>query len=334
MGVSPVTSTAITGFALTEDATNLFWKSTQVSGNVYAVDNVEPTPTNLGTAVGDMGKAYVDAATRPAATGAFLNIGGGTVGTQTLVPGLYTWGSNVVIPTATTVTLDAQGDANAVWIFQITGTLDLMDSGSISLAGGANAANIFWQVAGAVTLHPSSHFEGNILAMTNIAMQQAASINGRLLAQSAVTLIGNPVSISAPAPAPEPRPRPTPTPVPVPVPAPVPAPTITVYHQTFFVGYPDGTFKPDRNVSRAEVAAALTRALGLGWSNTTPSYADVPATHWASGYIQIMKDEGIMMGDPSGTFRPDAFITRAEAAALLRMLKVAPIQNLVASSFK
>jgi hypothetical protein len=120
-----------------------------------------------------------------------------------------------------------------------------------------------------------------------------------------------------------------------PVPVPVPASTNTVYHQTFFIGYPDGTFKPDRNVSRAEVAAALTRALGLGWSNTAPSYPDVPATHWSSGNIQIMKDEGIMIGDASGTFRPDAFITRAEAATLvLRMLKIAPIQNLVASSFK
>src|SRR5450756_2115145 len=108
-----------------------------------------------------------------------------------------------------------------------------------------------------------------------------------------------------------------------------------VYHHTFFIGYPDGLFKPERNVSRAEVAAALTRALGLGWSNTKPSYPDVPATHWSSGNIQIMKAEGIMIGDVSGTFRPDAFITRAETATLLlRMLKVAPFHNLTSSSFK
>jgi uncharacterized repeat protein (TIGR01451 family) len=107
-----------------------------------------------------------------------------------------------------------------------------------------------------------------------------------------------------------------------------------VYHHTFFIGYPDGMFKPERNVSRAEVATALARALGLGWSNTKPSYPDVPATHWASGYIQIMVDEGIMEGDVSGTFRPDAFITRAEAAAvLLRTLKVEPFHNLTVSSF-
>jgi hypothetical protein len=108
-----------------------------------------------------------------------------------------------------------------------------------------------------------------------------------------------------------------------------------VYHHTFIIGYPGGTFKPERNVSRAEVAAALTRALGLGWSNTKPSYPDVPATHWASGDIKIMAAEGIMIGDVSGTFRPDAFITRAEAATLLlRMLKVAPFNNLTSSSFK
>jgi len=108
-----------------------------------------------------------------------------------------------------------------------------------------------------------------------------------------------------------------------------------VYHHTFLTGYPDGMFKPERNVSRAEVAAALTRALGLGWSNTRPFYPDVPATHWASGYIQIMTAEGIMQGDVSGTFRPDAFITRAEAATLLlRMLKVAPFNNLTSSSFR
>jgi uncharacterized repeat protein (TIGR01451 family) len=107
-----------------------------------------------------------------------------------------------------------------------------------------------------------------------------------------------------------------------------------VYHHTFLIGYPDGMFKPERNVSRAEVAAALSRALGLGWSDTSPSYPDVPATHWAAGYIQIMTIEGIMEGDASGTFRPDAFITRAEAAAvLLRTLKVEPFHNLTASSF-
>jgi len=320
IGVSPAAAGAITGFALVADPTYVFATSSQVTGKVYAATYGLPTPANMSTAISNMQAAYVDAATRTPATGASLNIGGGTVAGQTLAPGLYTWGSNVTITTDLTL----KGSANDVWIFQISGMLNLATGKSIILAGGAQASNIFWQVAGAVTLLPTSHFEGNILGQTNIALQNGATVNGRLLAQTAVTLIGNTVSLSGA----------TPTPTPTPTPAPVPAPTATVYHQTFFIGYPDGTFKPDRNVSRAEVAAALTRALGLGWSNTAPSYPDVPASHWAAGYIQIMKDEGIMTGDVSGTFRPDAFITRAEAAAaLLRMLKVAPIQNLTTSIF-
>ncbi|MHB8107242.1 MAG: ice-binding family protein [Candidatus Cryosericum sp.] len=320
IGVSPAAASTITGLALVASATNVFATSSQVTGKVYAATYASPTPANMSTAVSNMQAAYVDAATRTPATGAALNIGGGTVAGQTLASGLYTWGSNVTITTDLTL----KGSVNDVWIFQISGTLSLATGKKIILAGGAQASNVFWQVAGAVTLFPTSHFEGNILAQTNIALQDGATVNGRLLAQTAVTLIGNTISISGVTP------TPTPTPTPVPTPAP-----ITVYHQTFFIGYPDGMFKPDRNVSRAEVAAALTRALGLGWSTTAPSYPDVPATHWAAGYIQIMKNEGIMLGDTSGTFRPDAPITRAEAAAaLLRMLKVAPIQNPATSIFK
>src|SRR5450830_323503 len=327
IGVSPAPAGTITGFALVADPTNVFATSSQVTGKVYAATYGLPTPANMSTAVSNMQAAYVDAATRTPATGASLNIGGGTVAGQTLAPGLYTWGSNVTITTDLTLS----GGANDVWIFQISGTLNLATGKSIILAGGAQASNIFWQVAGAVTLLPTSHFEGNILAQTNIALQNGATLNGRALSQTAVTLDANTVSLSGATPTPTPAPAPPPKPFSLPV----PAPPGEVYHNTFLIGYPDGTFKPDRNVSRAEVAAALTRALGLGWSNTAPSYTDVPATHWSSGNIQIMKDEGIMLGDTSGTFRPDAFITRAEAATLvLRMLKIAPIQNLVASSFK
>lgn len=100
---------------------------------------------------------------------------------------------------------------------------------------------------------------------------------------------------------------------------------VTVYHQNFFIGYPNKPFLPERSISRAEVAGALSRALGLGWSTADPHYPDLKYTHWATGFIALMQDEGIMMGDTGGTFRPDAFITRAEAAAVfLRLLKIAP----------
>ena len=106
---------------------------------------------------------------------------------------------------------------------------------------------------------------------------------------------------------------------------PCPETVVTVYHQNFFIGYPDKPFLPERPISRAEVAGALSRALGLGWSTADPHYADLRYTHWATGFIALMQDEGIMMGDTGGTFRPDAFITRAEAAAVfLRLLDIAP----------
>src|SRR5450830_378305 len=448
---------SLAGFGLVKDSSGTFSKSVPsslVSGNVYAYDDMTPTPADMTAAAGDMYTArQTDIFTRPAATGAFLNIGGGTVGTRTLDPGLYTWGTDVVIPTVANITLDAHGDANAVWVFQISGKLDVMDSAKITLKGGANAANIFWAVAGAVELHPSSQFAGNILASSSIATDGDNTIDGRLLAHAGITLISTTIGLNpgttptlpgtitiikdtvpngpqdfsftttgglyatvganvyattfslvddtdadsthlntqvfsgvlpgtytvteaaaegytldsivgatsldlptgiatielaagesatvtftnniTPTPPVVTPPVVTPPVVTPPVVTPPVVTPTTVYHQTFFIGYPDGTFKPDRNVSRAEVAAALTRALGLGWSDIKPSYPDVPATHWSSGNIQIMKDEGIMIGDVSGTFRPDAFITRAEAATLvLRMLKIAPIQNLVASSFK
>ncbi len=103
---------------------------------------------------------------------------------------------------------------------------------------------------------------------------------------------------------------------------------VNVYHHNFFIGYPDKPFLPERPISRAEVAGALSRALGLGWSVADPRYPDLKYTHWGTGFIALMQEEGIMMGDTLGTFRPDAFITRAEAAAVfLRLLKIAPSTN-------
>jgi hypothetical protein len=102
----------------------------------------------------------------------------------TLKPGVYKWSSAVTIPTNVTLS----GDQNGVWIFQIAGTLSESSGKSVILKGGAEAKNIFWQVAGATTLGTNSTFNGNILDKTNIALQTGVKLNGRALAQTAVTL--------------------------------------------------------------------------------------------------------------------------------------------------
>jgi hypothetical protein len=129
-----------------------------------------------------MQTAYTDAAGR--SNPKFLNLGAGNIGGRTLKSGLYKFTSAVVIPTNVTIS----GGPNDVWIFQVAGTLKMSSAIKIILAGGAQAKNIFWQVAGAVTLGTSSHFEGNILGKTGINLLTGASINGRLLAQTAVAL--------------------------------------------------------------------------------------------------------------------------------------------------
>lgn len=190
LGISPAAATFITGFSMTRAGT--FWTASQVVGKIYAADNDPPTPTLLTTAITDMQTAYTDAAGRP--TPDHLNLGVGAIGGLILAPGLYKWTSTVTI--ASDVTLS--GDANDTWIFQISG--DLMESSAkrVKLLGGAKAKNIVWQVAGLVDLGTTSHFEGVILCKTGITLDTGATINGRLLAQTAVKIDSSAVTEPSP----------------------------------------------------------------------------------------------------------------------------------------
>lgn len=181
VGVSPAATSFLTGVSLTMVGTTSA-TSTQVTGSLYGADMSPPTSTNLTTAVLDMQAAYTDAAGRP--TPDVLNLGSGNIGGQTLVAGLYTWGTSVTIP----ADLVLSGGANDVWIFQISGDLGISANKRVTLAGGALAKNIFWQVAGEVLIEAGAHFEGNILSQTAITMQTGSSLNGRALAQTMVAL--------------------------------------------------------------------------------------------------------------------------------------------------
>ena len=198
IGVSPIFSTAITGFNLILDSTGDFSKDIQVTGKVYADDYTPPTQAYLGTAIGNMETAYTDAAGRAPDLG-HVNLNSGLIGGLTLGPGVYQWGSSVTISDDLTLT----GTANDIWIFQIAGTLDL-DPGKKIILNGAQANNIFWQVADTTTLYGTSEFKGTILDKTLIAMQNGATLEGRMLAQTAVTLIGNTVIIPTIQTVPEP----------------------------------------------------------------------------------------------------------------------------------
>jgi hypothetical protein len=118
-------------------------------------------------------------------------LGAGNIGGMTLAPGLYKWGTGVTIPAELTLS----GGANDVWIFQIAQTLNVGNGVHVTLTGGAQAENIFWQVAGQTTLGTTSVLNGNVLCKTAIVMNSGARLNGRALAQTAVTMIANTVTM-------------------------------------------------------------------------------------------------------------------------------------------
>ena len=196
-GITNVPPSAITGNVGTSPITGaaLLLTCPQVDGTIYTVDPAGPLPCRvtdapgLTTAVLNMQAAYTDAAGR--SNPDYLNVGAGIIGGLTLYPGLHKWTSTLLIPTD--ITLD--GGPDDVWIFQVSGTLTMSSAVRMNLKGGAQASNIFWQVSGAVTLGTTSHFEGNLLGATSIAVQTEATVNGRLLAQTAVTLQMNTVTM-------------------------------------------------------------------------------------------------------------------------------------------
>ena len=191
IGVSPAAASYITGFSLTADSSKVFSTTPQVSGKVYASDYMIPTPANLTTAVSDMETAFTDAAARaPDVT----ELGAGDIGGKTLVPGVYKWGTGLLIPTDVTLV----GNATDVWIFQIAQKLTMSSATKVVLSGGAQPKNVFWQVAGLVDVGTTAHCEGIVMSQTAITLGTGASINGRLLAQTAITVASSTVAQPAP----------------------------------------------------------------------------------------------------------------------------------------
>jgi len=181
-----------------------------VNGAIHAADAVALQ------AQSDLTTAYNDAAGRTPVTTIATELGG-----QTLTPGVYNSNSGTFQITGT-LTLDAQGDPNGVFIFQMASTLITASSSNVSLLGSAQACNVFWQVGSSATLGTNSTFTGNVLALTSIAVETGVTVLGRVLARNgSVTLdadVITRVTCSGPSPTPTPTPTTT-TPPPTPFPS-------------------------------------------------------------------------------------------------------------------
>jgi Ice-binding-like/Bacterial Ig-like domain len=195
-GITDVYASAITGDVGTSPITGsaLHLTCGEVTGKIYVVDAAGPLPcaindaTTLTTAVGDMQTAYSNAEGRVLPD--FNELGAGQIGGLTLVPGLYKWGTDLLISTDVTLT----GGPNDIWIFQVAGQLKQASATRITLAGGALPKNIFWQVADSASIGTTGHFEGILMGKTLAAVNTGASVNGRLFAQTAVTLQMNAIT--------------------------------------------------------------------------------------------------------------------------------------------
>ena len=168
----------------------------QVNGTIHINDPV------ITKAQADLLAAYNDAVSR--STNA--QVLPGNMGGLTFTPGLYVNSTSVLISGAgpnNNVTLDAQGDPNAVFIFKMGSTLTTAPASQVILAGGAKAGNIFWQVGTSATIDTTSIFCGNVLAAVSITMNTGAVVNGRLFAGSgggaaSVTVDGTSVTVPGP----------------------------------------------------------------------------------------------------------------------------------------
>jgi len=188
IGVSPGLRSSILGFP----------PAIVVDGAIYASDDLLPAgiPVMLIQAHNDLTVAYLFAqsATSPSVTNFSGDLGG-----RTLVQGIYNSSTAASIETGN-LTLDAKGDPNAYWIFQIGSDFSTNGTagGDVILTGGALASNIFWLAEGSTTIGSNTSFKGTILSLTTIRMNSNATIEGRLLSSDGSVVLANTNTILKP----------------------------------------------------------------------------------------------------------------------------------------
>ena len=194
VGLYPGERSSITGFFDVDGGPGLIF-----NGSFHAADDLVPAGINadLNQAKLDLVQAYNRAAeaTSPAPSVAPADLGG-----KTLAPGIYSSESTLLLQNGD-LTLDAQGDENAVWIFQVGSGFTSIGGagGNVILAGGAKAKNIFWQVGSSAVIGDYTVFKGNILAFSDITMNSGAVAEGRLLARNGSVILTNTNIITRPS---------------------------------------------------------------------------------------------------------------------------------------
>jgi hypothetical protein len=197
IGSSPITAAAMDTITCPQMATgDIYGANTAYTGNGVnpCFKGTGPDNTLVANAILDMGTAYTETAGRVLPD--FTELYAGDISGQTLVPGLYKWGTGVLVTTDVTLS----GSASDIWIFQIAGNYTQAAATSVTLTGGAVAKNVFWQVGGGAcaSIGSAAHFEGTILAEKAITVGNTTSVIGRLFSQTAVTLDQNAVTQPAP----------------------------------------------------------------------------------------------------------------------------------------
>lgn len=213
-----------------------------------------------------------------AGTPTLVDLTGQDLGGLTLVPGVYGFTSSAQL--TGTLTLDAQGNPNAVFIFKIGSTLTTATGSSVLVINSGSSCNVFWQVGSSATLGTTTTFAGNILALTSITLDTGASVSGRALARNgAVTLAGNSVAACAPPP------------------GPVDCPVITLSPATL----PDAA-------SGVPYAQTVTASGGTGPYTYSVSLGALPAG------LTLNSGTGAITGTPSGAVQATFVITATDAS--------------------
>jgi hypothetical protein len=185
MAVSPIAASAITGFVLAMETFNTYSTDTnQITGRVYAPTYAGDTASILTIAATDMTTAYNDASARVASGGAYENVRAGAIGGLDFGPGVYTFSTGISI----TSDIKFSGTATDIFIMKTAGSISQAAGTRVVLGGNARAENIFWAVAGTVSVGAGSHMKGTLLVATTVTFITDSSLEGRILSQTAVAL--------------------------------------------------------------------------------------------------------------------------------------------------